>query len=114
MERLTEKERNFNGTGRSKRPLIEERKGLTFLTEHTNKVMTKLADYEDAEEAGLLIHLPSKTVYHIVDQYTSYGPMVMATRIIDLTIAEIMGIDKDGKYWSTREAAEKALEAMKK
>lgn len=76
-------------------------------------LVERLCEYEDAEEAGLLIHLPSKTVCHIVDQCTGYGPMVMATRTIDLTIAEIMGIDKDGRYWSTREAAEKALEAMK-
>ena len=116
MERLTEKQRSYYiGTtkriGDGKESLVDNN---GFLTDYANKILTKLADYEDAEDAGLLIHLSGKTVYHIVDQYTSYGPMVMATRIIDLTITEIMGIDKDGKYWSTREAAEKEVEAMKK
>lgn len=74
----------------------------------------RLVSFNGAEEFGQLIHFPGKTVYHIVDQYTRYGPMVMATRIIDLTTKEIMGIDKDGKYWSTREKAEEEMEAMKK
>ena len=69
----------------------------------------KLGRYETEEEHGLLIHLPCKTVYHIVDENTEYGPMVMAKRIVDLKISEIMGIDKDGKYWSTREKAEENM-----
>ena len=116
MERLTEKQRNYyirtnEHIGVGKESLVDNN---GFLTDYANKILTKLADYEDAEEVGLLIHLPGKTVYHIVNQYTSYGPMVMATRIIDLTIVEIMGIDKDGKYWSTRERAEEEMEVMRK
>lgn len=85
---------------------IENGKALRFMV---GEPIDKLADFEDAEDRGLLIHLPCEAVYHIVDQNTRYGPMVMKKRIRDLNICEIEGIDKDGKYWSTRQKAEQKM-----
>lgn len=61
MERLTEKFRNSDGTGISKRSLVIEqgiRKGMP--SGFCSAIVTKCADYEDAEEHGLLIRLPCK------------------------------------------------------
>ena len=55
MERLTERERNIDGTGVAKEEIAD---GL--LMPFADKVLTKLADYEDAEEQGLLVRLPCK------------------------------------------------------
>lgn len=59
MERLTERKRNFNGTAMSKKSMID-REGYPTLSDYASKVLTKLADYEDAEEQGLLLRLPCK------------------------------------------------------
>lgn len=53
MERLTERKRNFNGTAMSKKSMID-REGYPAVSDYASKVLTKLADYEDAEEQGLL------------------------------------------------------------
>lgn len=55
MERLTERERNIDGTGVAKEEITD---GL--LMPFAEKVLTKLADYEEAEEQGLLVRLPCK------------------------------------------------------
>lgn len=68
MERLTERKRNFNGTAISKKSMID-REGYPTVSDYASKVLTKLADYEDAEEQGLLLRLPCKvgdTVYIII------------------------------------------------
>jgi hypothetical protein len=62
MERLTERKRNFNGTAISKKSMID-REGYPTVSDYASKVLTKLADYEDAEEQGLLLRLPCKEVY---------------------------------------------------
>lgn len=49
MERLTLKERNHNGTAISKKSMID-REGYPTLSDYASKVLTKLADYEDADE----------------------------------------------------------------
>lgn len=59
MERLTKRERNSNGTAISKKSMIG-REGYPTLSDYASKVLTKLADYEDAEEQGLLLRLPCK------------------------------------------------------
>lgn len=70
MERLTDRTRNYDGTAVSKKSLIIEhgmRKGTP--SAYCYAIVTKLADYEDAEEQGLLLRLPCKvgdTVYHTV------------------------------------------------
>lgn len=55
MERLTERERNVDGTGVAKEEITD---GL--LKPFAEKILTKLADYEDLEEQGLLVRLPCK------------------------------------------------------
>lgn len=55
MERLTERERNIDGTGVAKEEITD---GL--LKAFADKILTKLADYEDLEEQGLLVRLPVK------------------------------------------------------
>ena len=62
MERLTR--RSANGTGIYATPSGEPVKWEN----NRHNVLQKLADYEDAEEQGLLLRLPCKvgdTVYHI-------------------------------------------------
>lgn len=39
--------------------------------------------------------------------------MLEKKSILDLSLREILGIDKDGRYWSAKEEAEKALKEMK-
>ena len=63
MERLTERERNVDGTGVAREEITD---GL--LKPFADKILTKLADYEDLEEQGLLVRLPCKvgdTVYRV-------------------------------------------------
>lgn len=73
----------------------------------------KLAEYENAEEEGRLAVLPCDTVYFICDKGTK-DAHVRAKSILDLLVYDINGIDKDGRYWSVKEEAEKALKEMKK
>lgn len=58
MERLTERKRNFDGTGVAV-------KGLAYgsLTPFAGEILTKLAEYVDLEEDGLLLKLPCKEAY---------------------------------------------------
>lgn len=68
MERLTERERNVDGTGVAREEITD---GL--LKPFADKILTKLADYEDLEEQGLLVRLPDdlfKKVYRITYEYT--------------------------------------------
>jgi hypothetical protein len=68
MERLTERERNVDGTGVAKEEITD---GL--LKPFADKILTKLAVYEDLEEQGLLVKLPDdlfKKVYRITYKYT--------------------------------------------
>ena len=73
----------------------------------------KLAEYENAEEEGRLVVLPCDTVYFICDKGTK-DAHVRTKSILDLLVYDINGIDNDGRYWSVKEEAEKALEEMKK
>lgn len=67
MERLTKRERNVDGTGVAKEEITD---GL--LKPFADKILTKLADYEDLEEQGLLVKLPAnnKKIYIISSRYT--------------------------------------------
>lgn len=74
MERLTERKRNFNGTAISKKSMID-REGYPVVSDYASKVLTKLADYEDTEEQGLLIRLPCKvgdTVYVVTSPFNVF------------------------------------------
>lgn len=71
MERLTERERNVDGTGVAKEEITD---GL--LKPFADKILTKLAVYEDLEEQGLLVRLPCKVGdmlwYNILGYTESY------------------------------------------
>lgn len=134
MERLTERERNVDGTGVAKEEITD---GL--LKPFADKILTKLADYEDLEEQGLLVRLPddlNRVLYQINyrwTQCTEYGEENNKCEIYDCKcecdsrkeyyIAEIdlqyipIGnyYDRLGKFlFLIREEAEKKLKEMKK
>ena len=75
-------------------------------------IIDKLAEYETAEEEGRLVVLPCDTVYFIWNKSSGISH-VRAKSILDLSLHEILEIDKDGRYWSVKEEAEKALKEMK-
>ena len=71
----------------------------------------KLGELEDAEEEGRLVVLPCDTVYFIWNKSSGISH-VRAKSILDLSLCEILGIDKDGRYWSVKDEAEKSLKEM--
>lgn len=134
MERLTERERNVDGTGVAKEEITD---GL--LKPFADKILTKLAVYEDLEEQGLLVRLPddlNRILYQVNYRWTEcteYGEENNKCEIYDCEcecdsrkeyyIAEVdlqyipIGnyYDRLGKFlFLTREEAEKKLEEMKK
>lgn len=136
MERLTERKRNYDRTGISKKSLIVEegiRKGTP--SSYCVAIVTKLADLEDSLEQGKLIELPCKpgdTVWLLHQTYTpktgnAYG-------ITEMKVAEQRGNELnpvwfiiDGEYgitsfspssigktvFLTEQEALEALEGMK-
>lgn len=134
MERLTERERNVDGTGVAKEEITD---GL--LKPFADKILTKLAVYEDLEEQGLLVRLPddlNRTLYQINYKYTEcteYGEEKNKCEIYNCEYDcdsrkeyYISKVDFQyipiGSYYNclgktlflTREEAEKKLEEMKK
>ena len=137
MERLTERERNIDGTGVAKEEITD---GL--LKPFAEKILTKLATYEDLEEQGLLVRLPCKvgddvyiipspTVYrlNIINGYEKLnkichqhvGTIVITAGHWYATSREEYGVYNEkvlndiafGTTWFlTREEAEKKLEEM--
>ena len=84
MERLTERYRNNDNTGISKGSLID-RPGKGYPSSHALQITTKLADYEDAEEQGLLLRLLCKvgdTVYYPVKDFKYVYPVKIEQIII--------------------------------
>lgn len=118
MERLTERERNVDGTGIAKEEITD---GL--LKPFADKILTKLADYEDLEEQGLLVRLPCKvggSVFIIVGKDISKQGIrkieISDNGIIFKTNRQkrIFNISEFGKtVFLTREEAEKKLEELK-
>lgn len=136
MERLTERERNVDGTGVAKEEITD---GL--LKPFADKILTKLAVYEDLEEQGLLVRLPCKVgddVY-IIPSPPIYGlnifygcenvNRVYHQHIESITFAgshwyatgrneykeKVLNDTAFGTTWFlTREEAEKKLEEVKK
>ena len=52
-----------------------DREGYPAVSDYASKVLTKLADYEDTEEQGLLIRLPCKvgdTVYVVTSPFNVF------------------------------------------
>ncbi len=122
MERLTERERNIDGTGVAKEEITD---GL--LKPFAEKILTKLADYETLEEQGLLVRLPynNGTLYSV-----NYSNKTIAENtIIEIAINDhskrFSCLDdnlRERKFYDymigenvflTREEAEKKLEEMK-
>lgn len=133
MERLTERERNVDGTGVAKEEITD---GL--LKPFADKILTKLADYEDLEEQGLLVKLPDdlfKKVYRITYEYTEcskFGETVIDCEnyncncdcdsekkfyIVENNLQFMLFCnyynELDKTVFLTREEAEKMLEEMK-
>lgn len=123
MERLTERERNVDGTGVAKEEITD---GL--LKPFADKILTKLAVYEDLEEQGLLVRLP-------YNNGTLYSVNYSNKTITENTIIEIAINDhakrfsclddnlRERKFYDymigenvflNREEAKKKLEEMKK
>ena len=69
----------------------------------------KLEEYKTAEEEGRLVSLPCNTVYFIWNKSSGISH-VRSKSVLDMYLYEILGIDNDGKYWSTRERAEEVLQ----
>jgi hypothetical protein len=134
MERLTERERNVDGTGVAKEEITD---GL--LKPFADKILTKLAVYEDLEEQGLLVKLPDdlfKKVYRITYEYTEcskFGETVIDCEnyncncdcdsekkfyIVENNLQFMLFCnyynELDKTVFLTREEAEKKLEEMKK
>ena len=123
MERLTERERNVDGTGVAREEITD---GL--LKPFAAKILTKLADYEDLEEQGLLVRLPCKVgekLWCIVDSairelrvhhfdMPAFGTTDIVFRYADGFKLERFVGEIGKTVFLTREAAEKKLEEMKK
>lgn len=108
MERLTQKERNSNGTAISKKSMID-REEYPTLSDYALKVLTKLADYEDAEEQGMLLRLPCKvgdTVYLIKNDGT------IAERVADMMFIGVLWKEFGKTVFLTRSEAEAKLAEM--
>lgn len=98
MERLTENYRNHDGSGISKKSLID-RNGKGYPSAAASQIVTKLADYEDADEKGLMLRLPCKKediVYDVVlcddGKYHMFEMMVCAINPF--------GDVRKGKVWN--------------
>ena len=136
MERFTERERNVDGTGVAKEEITD---GL--LKPFADKILTKLADYEDLEEQGLLVRLPCKLkdkLYHFygIDLEDNFVDVISDEIIMEVVATEFVIdsyeiaikciTDWNSPYeylpaaefgktvFLTREEAEKKLEEMKK
>lgn len=93
MKRLTRKDRNNDGTGISNESLIDRESDC--LSDYARSILTKLADYEDAEEQGLLIRVPSRNVWESSGDAVYY--------IYDYEIVECINcgisVDCEGNIW---------------
>ena len=122
MERLTERERNVDGTGVAKEEITD---GL--LKPFADKILTKLAVYEDLEEQGLLVRLPCKVgdILYCIDNGIVETLIVNSFRIYNFNRVEIdfenasgfalctFAGELDEGYFLSREEAKKKLEEMK-
>lgn len=115
MERLTERSANSNMVWFKDCENNNTRLEPCEMTAHHNRmVIEKLSTYEDLEEQGLLMKLPCKDVYFIVDAGKPKYAMVMKKPISEFTIYEIKGIDKDScVYFSTEDKAKAKLKELR-
>lgn len=115
MERLTE--RFADGTAYTTK-YFRTHNGV--ITTHKGEVVDKLAEYEDAEEQGLLLRLKVAVGKHIYYSLHDIGIVVKFTIVkIEIYEDEILFEDEEGNMWDekdfgktvflTREEAEFAL-----
>ena len=117
MERLTERT-EYGIVGNNKKvtnyPLYKVAEYDELDHGITGQCFEKLAEYEDAEEQGLLLRLPAKVgdiVYRIINQRDNYDDTVY--QIVSSAIFELSMIDKIGKnVFLTQAEAEKKLKEM--
>lgn len=91
----------------------EECNGDCLSCQHDIDAIQKLAEYEDAEEQGLLLRLPTNRVWFICDAKTKYAT-IMPKTIDDLCIYDIKELLKGNskRYFMTKEEAEQALSKL--
>lgn len=81
-----------------------------------NQIAARLAEYENAEESGLLLRMPCKvgdTVFAIEEEYEDMYDPCSAFLVIDEKRFELwMLIDIGKTIFTTREEAEAALQKM--
>lgn len=68
-----------------------------YVVDNPTKAIDKLGEYEDAEESGLLVHLPCKvgdTVYHIKNLYKDKK---ITSRVIEQLCIDSFVIGDNGK-----------------
>lgn len=97
MERLTDSERNFDGTASSKKSLIDREHNIP--SAYCGEILTKLADYEDLEEQGRLLVLPCKIgdrLYWIDDEDDDGNKGLCIKQYNEDEKVQAIGIDKDG------------------
>ena len=135
-ERLTIKERNYGGTGIAKGSLAYLASGGGIgLTELGSQVLTKLADYEDLEEQGLLIKLNNNDPDAVIEVLEEYLKKVQEQKeqnkikvgdVVELTVEDVIGVvfdvdddeicilDENGDaYFETVERVKKTNESLK-
>ena len=111
MSRLTEKERNFDGTAISKESLIDEYYHCP--SDYCSKILTKLADYEDKQEQGLLIELPCKVGDTFWELNNTLSEPFAYPRIAHSLSHVVYCMERLGKWcFLTEDEAEEALEKM--
>lgn len=107
MERLTEKNRNNDNSAISKKSLISTYGLSKGPSAYCCAIVTKLADYEDLEEEGLLLKLPCKIGERV---YEIYRITEDAAWEIDEHKIKLEDIEKIGKtVFLTRQEAEIVL-----
>lgn len=120
MERLTEKKSFLSYHSLQPVNVVKIGTEEEFKVETMNDIylvgsaIDKLAEYEDAEEQGLLLRLPTNRVWFICDAKTKYAT-IMSKTIDDLCIYDIKELLKGNskRYFMTEEEAEQALAKMK-
>lgn len=91
--------------------------GLRFSDEEYEEfvvMMEELREYRELESQRLLVKLPCKEVYTIIDRNNIKYATIMKRPIDELVLHEIDSIDKgDCRYFSSRDKAEAKLEELR-
>lgn len=80
MDRLTRKDRNDSGTGISKETLIDREYG--GLSDYASRILTKLSDYEDAEEQ--VLNATGADLQSMIGEFMHYYNLQKEGRLVEL------------------------------